>query len=246
MAENVSFIGAFAAGLLSFISPCILPLIPAYVSYISGVSIEQLKSEDGLSGKTRFLVMVNALAFVLGFSAVFVLLGAGATFIGSFLQDKFSIIMKIGGVIIVIFGLHIAGVIRIPFLYYEKRFSVKTKVVSFFSVMLMGAAFAFGWTPCVGPILATVLFYAGTQETVAKGILLLSAYSLGLAVPFLLTAAAVGLFFRVFAKVKKAFRAIEIASGVLLIIIGVLVFFGSLRIVTEFFIRIFPFLGNLG
>jgi len=246
MAESVSLFGAFLFGLISFVSPCILPLIPAYISYISGVSIEQLKDDSGLSGWKRFLVLVNAFAFVLGFSVVFVLLGATATFIGSFLTAKASIIMKIGGIIIVIFGLHMTGVIRIPFLYYEKKLTVNTKVASFFSIMLMGAAFAFGWTPCVGPILATILAYAATQQSVVKGIVLLSSYSLGLAIPFLLTAVAVSAFFRIFAKLKKAFRAIEIVGGILLILTGVLVFLGSLRILAGFFMQIFPFLGNIG
>jgi len=246
MAESVSLLGAFAAGLFSFVSPCVLPLIPAYISYISGVSIQQLKDTAALTGGQRFTILVNAFAFVLGFSIVFILLGATATLIGSFLTAKAGIIMKIGGVIIVVFGLHLTGLIRIPFLNYEKRFEVHAKVASFFSVMLMGAAFAFGWTPCVGPILGTILLYAGTQETVTKGVLLLSAYSLGLGIPFILTALAVNAFFRVFAKIRKAFRAIEIASGVLLILIGILVFFGSLKVLTEYFYKIFPFLSNIG
>jgi cytochrome c-type biogenesis protein len=246
MHQDISFLVAFGAGILSFITPCVLPLIPPYISYITGLTIDELKNESGMTPAARNRLLLNSLIFVLGFMVVFILLGAAATAIGSFLLKKSHILSRIAGVIIVIFGLHMTGIIRLNFLLYEKRFDAKVGALSFFPIFIMGAAFAFGWTPCIGPILAGILAYAGTQQQLWRGILLLLAFSLGLGIPFVLTALAINRFFAFFIRIKKYFRAIEIVSGILLIGIGVLIFFGSLSIIGGLLVKWFPFLGNLG
>ena len=234
--ENVSLLAAFTAGLISFISPCVLPLIPAYLSFISGVSVEEMKRRDRKSEVLK-KVSFNTLLFILGFSLVFIALGASATFIGEFLGSKLSLFNKIAGVIIMLLGLHLLGVFRISFLNYEKRFHTKSRSLGPLGSFLVGLAFAFGWTPCVGPILTPILGLAANQDTVAKGAVLLSFYSLGLGLPFFVTAVSFHSFLSVFGWIKKHFRTVEIISGLFLIIIGFLIFFGSLSSLTGFLIR---------
>jgi len=246
MSDKITFFTAFVAGIVSFLSPCVLPLIPAYLSYISGVSIEELKNYDKLTSTVRLKLFFRSLVFVLGFSSVFVAMGASATFIGRFLITYLSILMKIAGVIIIIFGFNMIGLIKIPFLYYEKRFNISTKISSWLSVFLMGAAFAFGWTPCVGPFLAAILTQAARQETVMMGILLLTIYSLGLGLPFIFAGVLTGIFFGFVSGMRRFFRLIEIIGGILLILIGILVFFGRLSQIASFLQTLFPFLGFLG
>ncbi len=245
MESEIGVLAAFVAGLLSFLSPCVLPLVPAYISYISGISLEELKNSSGLTKESRSKILWNSVLFVLGFSTVFILLGATATAVGSFLRDNMFLIMKIAGVVIFIVGVHTTGLVKIPFLYYEKRFHVQTKAVSFLSVFLMGAAFAFGWTPCVGPLLAGILGIASVQDTLWKGIMLLAVYSFGMGLPFILTALAVNRFFEALLKIKKYFRVIEIVSGFLLMAIGILIFFGSLGFISGWLVQVFPVLSNL-
>jgi cytochrome c-type biogenesis protein len=230
---QVSFLTAFLAGLLSFISPCVLPLVPGYISFISGVSLEEMKGTDDKSIRSRILkkVVINSLLFILGFSIIFVLLGASATFIGGFLQSKMAILSKIAGVIVIIFGLHTAGVFNIKFLQYEKRFHAQKKPLTLLGSLLIGMAFAFGWSPCIGPILATILFYASTQEKVYQGIGLLACYSLGLGIPFFIAGIAVNAFFGIYNWMKKHLRIIELIAGIFLIILGVLIFTNQLQTV---------------
>ncbi len=216
--EGVSIFSAVVAGFLSFVSPCVLPLIPAYVSYISGESIEELRGGEHSSRK----VLINSIAFVIGFSIVFVLLGASATLIGNLLIRNMRIFKIIAGIVMIVFGLHISGVIRINLLNYEKRLKTQKKNTSFVGALLLGFAFSFGWTPCVGPILGAILLQASTAETLGKGILLLSLYSAGLGIPFVLTAVAINVFFSAFSRIKKYFRAIEIVAGVFLVVMGIL------------------------
>lgn len=216
--EGVSIFSAVVAGLLSFVSPCVLPLIPAYVSYISGESIEELRGGEHSSRK----VLINSIAFVIGFSIVFVLLGASATLIGNLLIRNMRIFKIIAGIVMIVFGLHISGVIRINLLNYEKRLKTQKQNTSFVGALLLGFAFSFGWTPCVGPILGAILLQASTAETLGKGILLLSLYSAGLGIPFVLTAVAINVFFSAFSRIKKYFRAIEIVAGVFLVVMGIL------------------------
>lgn len=248
MNEQVSIFAAFFAGIISFLSPCVLPLVPAYISFVTGISLEELRKEDQ-SSSLVWKTFLSSLFFVLGFTVVFVLLGASATWLGNALLTKLPLFTKIAGVLIIIFGLHLAGVFKISWLYKEKRFQGPQKAVNFVGAFLLGLAFAFGWTPCIGPILGAILAYASTQETVWKGILLLAIYSLGLGVPFLITALFINQFFKFFNRIKKYFHAIEIASGILLIFIGFLIMFNKFSLITSKILEWFPFLNrfmNLG
>ena len=251
--ESVSLFAAFIAGLLSFISPCVLPLIPGYLSFISGVSLEEMRggaaavSAGGgtvaavaVAPAVQRRVIVTSLFFILGFSLVFVSLGASATYLGSFLMERLTLLGKIAGVVIVIFGLHTMGVLRIGWLYQEKRFQASTRPTTMFGAMLVGIAFAFGWTPCIGPILAAILTVAAGEETVGEGIRLLAVYSAGLAIPFLMTAMAINSFFTAFAKIRRHYHAIEIASGVLMVIIGILIFTNRFTIIAQWLTPYLP------
>ena len=236
--DNVSLLAAFTAGIISFISPCVLPLIPGYLSFISGVSVEEMEAGDKKSVALK-KVSLSTLFFILGFTVVFTSLGASATFVGSFLLSKLSLFNKIAGIIIVILGLHITGIFRIPFLNYEKRFHAQSKPLGPLGSFLIGLAFAFGWTPCIGPILGSCLLMACNQDTVGKGIMLLGSYSLGLGIPFFITAVSFSTFLGVFGWVRKHFRTIEIISGLFLVAIGILIFFGSFNYITGLFNRWF-------
>ncbi len=216
--SNVNIITALVAGILSFVSPCVLPLIPAYISYISGASLQEIQAGEVSSAK----IIINSIAFVLGFSTVFVLLGASATLIGKALLRHMNTFKVVAGIIIIIFGLHTAGIIRIKFLNYEKKVQIKrSNSANLIGAYLIGLAFAAGWTPCVGPILGAILVTASTYTTMWKGILLLIVYSLGLGIPFILTAWAINKFFAAFKQIRKYFHAIEVISGVLLIFVGI-------------------------
>ncbi len=236
---NISLITAFGAGILSFISPCVLPIVPGYLSFISGVSIDELK---GKKSNAINRVFFNSLFFVLGFSVVFISLGASATFISSFLNNYMHIIGKIAGALIIILGLHYIGLFRIKWLNYEKRFHVGSKQLGMLGSFFIGFAFAFGWTPCIGPILATILAMAAAEETVWRGILLLSFYSAGLALPFLLTALAFNAFLSISSRIKRHFRLVEIVGGVFLVIVGFLIFTDSLMYLSGIISELFPWL----
>jgi len=233
--QEVSYIAAFVAGLLSFLSPCILPLVPGYISFISGISLEDLTNKGRKNINTFYRVLAGALFFILGFSLVFILLGASATFIGQFLQEYLVWFKRVGGIVIIIFGMHMIGIINIPFLNFQKKFQTGQKLSFnlFLTPFLIGLAFAFGWTPCIGPILATILVYAGTQDSVFKGMTLLSFYSAGLGIPFLLTALAVNQFFQFSAQIKKYFKIVEWLGGVLLILFGIFLFSDKLSILSS-------------
>jgi cytochrome c-type biogenesis protein len=242
---DVSLLAAFVAGLISFISPCVLPLVPAYLSFISGVSIEDMKGE-GERVKVLGRVSINSIFFILGFSVVFVALGASASFIGRFLLAQLALLSKIAGVIIIIFGLHMAGVFRIRALYSERRFQGQTSARGPIGAFLIGLAFAFGWTPCIGPILAGILAIASTKETVGQGVVLLGAYSLGLGLPFFLAGLGINTFLSLFDRIKRRFRFIEVVSGLFLVIVGVLIFFNFFAVFSQYLMRWLPWLGNLG
>lgn len=239
--ESVSLLAAFAAGIASFISPCVLPLIPMYISFISGLSLDELQDSND---KKKILkqVVFNSLFFIIGFSLIFIVLGASATFFGGFLLSKFSLLTRIAGVIIIIFGLHIAGVFKIGFLNYERRFHLSGKPSGFLGSFLVGLAFAFGWTPCVGPVLAPILALSAQQETVSQGILLLTMYSLGLGIPFLLTGISINAFLSFTRRIQKYYRVIEIIIGVGLIIMGILFVTGSFSIIAGYMMNWFPWL----
>jgi len=230
--ENTSLLAAFTAGLLSFLSPCILPLIPAYLSFISGVSLNEMRKEEA-GADSSVKVFSNALFFVIGFSFVFVALGASATFLGKFLIAELGVLRRVAGVLVILLGLLVLGVFRVGFLDQEKRYHRERKSFGLFGSFLVGMAFAFGWTPCIGPILAAILFVASTKETVFQGIGLLGVYSAGLGIPFLLAALAVDRFLRVSSWIKKHFQAIKITSGLLLIAVGILMLTDDLTRITQ-------------
>ena len=216
---DISLVAAATAGVVSFLSPCVLPLVPGYISFVSGASLQELQSADARQVRRA---LVGSLWFVLGFSTIFILLGASATALGQLLLQRLELFKRIAGVLIILFGVHLTGLIRLPFLNYDKHLQVKARPLTWIGAYGVGAAFGFGWTPCIGPILASILAVASVQETIGKGMLLLAVYSAGLGIPFLLTGAAVGAFLRTFSRAKRYLHGIEVASGVLLIVIGIL------------------------
>src|ERR1700732_1134063 len=223
-------IAAFFAGLISFLSPCVLPLVPGYMSMISGVGVEELKSPQA---QLMRRVMVNSVGFILGFSIVFVALGAAATGLGQVLGVYKHTLARVAGVIIIIFGLHLTGIFKIKALYTDARLhSVKGSSTPL-GAFVIGFAFAFGWTPCLGPILTAILTLASEQDTLVKGILLLGVYSLGLAVPFLLTSLLMERFLKFYSRFRSHMHALEIASGGLLIALGILLVIGRFTLISS-------------
>ena len=220
MTHELSIPIAFLAGIISFLSPCVLPLVPGYISMLSGESMEQLKVTGGseLAGR----IFRNSIAFVIGFSVVFVALGASATAVGTLLLAKKRIFEIVAGVIIVIFGLHLTGLVKIPLLYRGARVDTGAPRRGVTGAGLLGFAFAFGWTPCIGPILASILLLAANRQTVFQGVFLLAIYSAGLALPFLITSLGLTQFLKFYGRFRKHLHAVEVASGVLLIALGVL------------------------
>jgi cytochrome c-type biogenesis protein len=232
MTHQLSIPIAFVAGLVSFLSPCVLPLVPGYISMLSGASIEEMKSGAGAALAGR--VFRSSLTFVVGFSVVFISLGASATAVGNFLLTKHTVFNVVAGIIIIIFGLHLTGLVKIPLLYREARMETRTPGRGLASSFLLGFAFAFGWTPCIGPILATILALAATRETVFQGMFLLAIYSAGLAIPFLLTGLGLSQFMNFYGKFRKHLQVVEVASGVLLMAIGVLIAFNKFTVLSGY------------
>ena len=271
---EVGYLLAFAAGLLSFLSPCVLPMIPTYLSFISGIGVEELK-EGQLDRQARITLLLNAISFILGFSLVFLILGAMASSVGMALRtiglsiyravegngwrvlfvvrdvpDEIAMnyelafrvgLIQIGGILVILLGLHVLGIWKIPFLYREKRVEVQKRPVGYLTSMFIGAAFSLGWTPCVGPILGAIFLLAAQMATPWKGMTLLAAYSMGLAVPFLLSALLVTRLFRVIRRGGKFYRAIKTASGVLLLFIGVVLFLDQLTWLNNLFLWVTRF-----
>jgi cytochrome c-type biogenesis protein len=225
-------IAAFVAGLISFLSPCVLPLVPGYVSLISGAGVEELKAQGGQLFRK---VMMNSAAFIIGFSVVFITLGAISTEVGQFLASYKSVLAQVAGVIIIIFGLHLTGIFQIKALLADTRLHSLKGGSTPWGAFVIGFAFAFGWTPCVGPILGSVLYLASEQHTVVKGILLLAVYSAGLAVPFLITSLGIERFLKFYNRFKFHMHAVEVASGGLLIALGVLLVMGRFTMISSWF-----------
>jgi len=232
--QSVSLLAAFAAGFLSFVSPCVLPLIPGYISFVSGASMDEMRGGGGAAVTSRAQIFFTSLAFVIGFSIVFIALGASATAVGKFMFARLPLLSKIAGVILIIFGLHTMGVFRLAFLDAEKRVHTQRKPAGPLGAMLVGVAFAFGWTPCIGPILGGILAIAGSKNSVSEGVTLLAVYSLGLGIPFLITSLAINQFFAATKRIRKYYHAIEVASGALIVAIGVLILTGQLTIITRY------------
>jgi cytochrome c-type biogenesis protein len=225
---------AFVAGLISFLSPCVLPLVPGYISFISGVSFAEIREKEGgtpFLSKEKRIILYNSIFFIIGFSMVFILLGATATWIGTFISSKISILTKLAGLVIIFFGIYMMGFIRPRFLFKEARFQIKDKRFGYVGASLIGAAFAFGWTPCIGPILAGILTFAGTLENVNQGVFLLLMYSLGLGIPFLLTAIGINQFWRFFNRIKRHLRLLEVISGIIMVVLGFMIFTNKLILI---------------
>ncbi len=243
MGSDVSFPAAALAGLLSFLSPCVLPLVPPYLTFIAGTTVEELA--EGGATRARRDVAIAAVLFVLGFSTVFVTLGATASIFGQFIRQYVGILSMAAGAVIIVMGLHFLGVWRLAFLYREARMNLE-KPVGLWGAYVMGLAFAFGWTPCIGPILAAILALAGSEDTVVRGASLLAVYSAGLGVPFLLAAFAIEPFMGFLQRFKKNFVYVEKTVGVLLVLTGVAFLTGWLTSFSFWLLETFPALAKLG
>ncbi|RJQ56507.1 MAG: cytochrome c biogenesis protein CcdA [Nitrospiraceae bacterium] len=229
---SVGYIGAFLGGVLSFLSPCVLPLIPSYVSYITGISFEDFKSGD--RALIRRLTIVNSSAFVAGFSTIFILLGISSSFIGSFFSYYYDQLRIIGGIIIIIFGLYVMGALKLNFLASDRRVHLKSKPRGVLGSLVVGLTFGAGWTPCIGPILGSILVIAGTSGSAMYGFKLLLVYSLGLAIPFITTSLIINTFLSHFSVIQKYMRLIMILSGLLLISFGIVLLTDSVHLILGF------------
>ena len=236
--SQISLLIAFTAGVFSFISPCVLPLIPSYLTYITGISFDELVESQSRSVRRRTLF--HSLFFILGFTLVFVALGASATYVGNFFQENQVLIRRIGGGIVILLGIHITGLVKLNILEREKRFEFNDKPLGYLGSVLVGIAFAAGWTPCIGPILASILLYASTSDNVGGGIILLVAYSLGLGLPFLVSALAFNTFLAYFSRFNRYLRIVSIVSGIFLVIVGFLLIFDCLSIFAQYLNMFLP------
>lgn len=239
MTQEVTLLASFVAGILSFISPCVLPLIPGYISFISGLTLEEMQGAQPTT-EVRSHVLVASVAFVLGFTVIFVAAGASASALGRFIYEQAPILEKIAGTLLIVLGLHMMGVFRIRLLESDKRIHTQQKPAGPVGAFLVGMAFAFAWTPCIGPILGGILALAASRESVGEGMQMLAAYSLGLGVPFLLTSLAINKFFSVAATIRRHYRAIELVSGGLLIVVGLLIFFDQFTLIVRFLTPYLP------
>ncbi len=236
---NISMLVAFSAGIFSFLSPCVLPLFPSYLSFITGMSLDQLQ-DTTTRGAERWKVMAHSLAFIAGFSMVFIGMGASFSAVGQVLFDQRDLIRQVGGVLIIVFGLYIAGFLPLGWLGRAKHVQLRSKPAGFLGSWLVGVTFAIGWTPCVGPILGSILSLAGTAETVSTGIALLGAYSAGLALPFFLSSLALGGFLVAFRRCRPWIPVVERVAGVLLVVVGVLVATNYFIVLNSYAISLTP------
>lgn len=242
---EIGFAGAFLAGLLSFASPCVLPLVLPYLSFIAGVSIEQL-TQDQRGIRVTKRILLTALLFVAGFSTVFVGLGASASYFGSFVSEYLSELGYVAGVLIIILGLHFLGVFRVGLLFREARFHVSSRRFGLLGAYIIGLAFAFGWTPCVGPVLAAILIYAGSEADVSKGAALLFCYSAGIGLPFLVAAMFAAPFTQFMNKHRQHMGKVEKAMGIILVVTGVLFLTNSMSTISYLLLEWFPMLATIG
>lgn len=232
--KDVSFSLAFLAGILSFLSPCVLPLVPSYITFITGVSFEDLK--EGTDRKRiRFLTVTNSLAFIAGFSTIFVALGASSSAVGRFMFQYQDWIRNIGGVLVIFFGLFVSGIIRLDFLTQERKFHLSGKPAGYIGTFFVGMTFAAAWTPCIGPILGTILLYASSKGSAEYGFKLLAVYSLGLAVPFFISSLMFNSFLSYSVRIRKYMRGIMLVSGFVLIVFGILLLTNNIRQLTGLF-----------
>lgn len=227
--ENISLFLAFSSGILSFLSPCVLPLVPIYLTYLTGSSIEEINN------KNKLTVIYKAVGFTLGFTLIFIIMGISVTSLGQLFDRNKDIFRKIGGIIIIVFGLHIMGVVKIKTFYYQKTMLQPQKFKSGLSSFFIGMAFAIGWTPCVGPMLASILIYAGNTKTLASGIKLLIAYSVGLGIPFIISGFLVDFISGYIKRFSKYFNVVSVVSGVILIFMGIMTFTNKMYIINNIF-----------
>lgn len=237
---DLSLVVAFAGGLFSFLSPCVLPLFPSYLSFITGMSVDDLRAASEGGGRGRGRVLGHSLAFVLGFSMVFVGMGASLSALGQVLFDHRDLIRRVGGALIIVFGLYIAGALPLGWLGRYRQVPLRAKPAGLLGSWLVGVTFAIGWTPCVGPILGSILSLAGTADTVARGVALLGAYSAGLAVPFVVSSVALGAFLTTFRRFRPWIPVVERTAGLLLVIVGVLVLTNYLVVLNTYALGLTP------
>ncbi len=228
--EAISFPAAFIAGLLSFLSPCVLPLIPAYFTFITGLSLEELT--ENRNAEIRKKVFLSTISFVFGFSLVFILMGASASYLGGLMYKYRDLIRVVGGILIILLGVHLTGVIRIRGLEFEKRINLEKKPLHFLGTFIIGMAFGAGWTPCIGPLLGSILLIAGSQETIRQGMVLLGIYSAGLAIPFIIISVFINLLLMFIKKASRALRYFNAAAGILLIVVGLILVTNKLYVLT--------------
>jgi cytochrome c-type biogenesis protein len=247
MALDVSYGAAAVAGVISFLSPCVLPLVPPYLVFISGTSLDDLKTAEGADKARNYQnVMLAALAFVLGLATVFVALGASASYFGQLLRAYLPLLAQLAGVFIIIMGLNFLGLFKLSFLSREVRYHQEGKSVGLLGAYGIGMAFAFGWTPCIGPVLAAILSIAASTESVTKGASLLFVYSLGLGIPFLISAASINVFLNFFTKFKSKLGMVEKVMGGALVITGVMFLTGWMQTISYWLIETFPGLASIG
>jgi len=237
-AASISFGLAFLAGLVSFLSPCVFPIVPSYVGFVTGMTMDELRA--GGHAEARRQAALHAALFVLGFSLVFIALGASATALGTVLRRSLPLLQQLGGVLIVVFGLYLLGVLKIPALMRERRVNLASRPAGKLGSVVVGIVFGAGWTPCVGPILATLLLYASFEQTLMRGVVLLGVYSLGLGIPFFVSAVALNWFLARSQKMKRWLVPIERAAGAMMVIIGVLLFTGHFAMITSFLAQFAP------
>ena len=243
---EVTYIGALIAGVLSFLSPCVLPLVPPYLAFIGGTTFDQLAGEDETPPHVYQTVVLSSVAFVLGFTTVFVMLGATATAAGQLLAENLPLLSKVAGVIIIIAGLHFLGLIHLPILHREARYHADARPAGLLGAYVIGLAFAFGWTPCIGPVLAAILAIAAGQDSVSTGVSLLFVYSLGLGIPFIAAAFALKPFMRSMARHRNKLAVVEKLLGAFLVLTGILFLTNSMTLIAAWILETFPGLAKIG
>jgi cytochrome c-type biogenesis protein len=243
---TVSVQAAMVAGIISFLSPCVLPLVPSYLCFITGASLDELAEQNGEANHQQRSALLAALMFVLGFSTVFVILGASASVVGQLLREYLGVLSQIAGVFIILMGLHFLGVFKLAILHREARYHHHSQPVGLLGAYGIGLAFAFGWTPCIGPVLATILTIAASEQDVMKGAGLLAIYSLGLGIPFLIAAAGIGTFLGFMGKFKRHLGRVEQVMGGLLVLTGIMFLTGSMQTMAYWILEQFPWLATIG